>query len=313
MRRETYAGQSRCAIKRVGELLDRLRERGFTRLLVGDDGVPFESVTEAPAGEVSVLVDRVKIRSDARSRLVDSVETAFAEGGGAIWAKVVGGPRLRFSADFECSRCARAFEEPQPSLFSFNNPQGACPTCHGSGRASSSRTMQVRIPAGVRDGQRIRLRGKGASGEGGGPNGDLYVVVHVDSHPVFGRKADNLTVTAPVTIDEAALGAQIKVPTLGGTPVTLKIPPGTPNGRVFRVRGRGVTRKDGTRGDLLVTVEVSVPAELSAEAKAALEAFIFEWFRPRPFNTHLSLVLDTLTSIQERLADLDQDTRHDAE
>jgi len=148
-----------------------------------------------------------------------------------------------------------------------------CPTCHGSGRASSSRTMQVRIPAGVRDAQRIRLRGKGATGEGGGPNGDLYVVVHVDGHPVFGRKADNLTVTAPVTIDEAALGAQIKVPTLGGAPVTLKLPPGTPNGRVFRVRGRGVSRKDGTRGDLLVTVEVSVPAELSAEAKAALEAY----------------------------------------
>jgi len=133
--------------------------------------------------------------------------------------------------------------------------------------------MQVRIPAGVRDAQRIRLRGKGATGEGGGPNGDLYVVVHVASHPVFGRKADNLTVTAPVTIDEAALGAQIKVPTLGGSPVTLKIPAGTPNGRVFRVRGRGVSRKDGTHGDLLVTVEVSVPAELSAEAKAALEAY----------------------------------------
>jgi molecular chaperone DnaJ len=148
-----------------------------------------------------------------------------------------------------------------------------CPTCHGSGRASSSRTMQVRIPAGVRDAQRIRLRGKGASGEGGGPNGDLYVLVHVDRHPVFGRSQDNLTVTAPVTIDEAALGSQIKVPTLGGAPVTLKLPPGTPNGRVFRVRGRGVTRKDGTRGDLLVTVEVVVPAELSTEAKAALEAY----------------------------------------
>jgi molecular chaperone DnaJ len=148
-----------------------------------------------------------------------------------------------------------------------------CPTCHGSGRASSSRTMQVRIPAGVRDAQRIRLRGKGASGEGGGPNGDLYVVVHVDRHPVFGRSSDNLTVTVPVTIDEAALGSQIKVPTLGGAPVTLRLPPGTPNGRVFRVRGRGVTRKDGTRGDLLVTVEVAVPAELSDEAKAALEAF----------------------------------------
>lgn len=148
-----------------------------------------------------------------------------------------------------------------------------CPTCHGSGRASSSRTMQVRIPAGVRDGQRIRLRGKGATGEGGGPSGDLYVVVHVGRHPVFGRSGDNLTVTAPVTIDEAALGSQIKVPTLGGAPVTLRLPGGTPNGRVFRVRGRGAPRKDGSRADLLVTVEVVVPAELNDAAKAALEAF----------------------------------------
>jgi molecular chaperone DnaJ len=148
-----------------------------------------------------------------------------------------------------------------------------CPTCHGSGRASSARTMQVRIPAGVRDGQRIRLRGKGASGEGGGPSGDLYVLVHVDRHSIFGRSGDNLTVTVPVTIDEAALGAQIKVPTLGGAPVTVRLPAGTPNGRVFRVRGRGVPRKDGSRADLLVTVEVAVPSDLSDEAKAALEAF----------------------------------------
>jgi molecular chaperone DnaJ len=148
-----------------------------------------------------------------------------------------------------------------------------CPTCHGSGRATSARTMQVRIPAGVRDGQRIRLRGKGASGEGGGPNGDLYVVVHVDRHPIFGRSGDNLTLTVPVTIDESALGAQVKVPTLGGAPVTLRLPPGTPNGRVFRVRGRGVPRKDGIRADLLVTVEVAVPGELTAEARAALEAY----------------------------------------
>jgi len=148
-----------------------------------------------------------------------------------------------------------------------------CPTCHGSGRATSARTMQVRIPAGVRDGQRIRLRGKGAAGEGGGPAGDLYVLVHVDRHPIFGRTGDNLTVAVPVTIDEAALGAEIKVPTLGGAPVTLRLPPGTPNARVFRVRGRGVPRKDGTRADLLVTVEVAVPKELSDEAKAALEAY----------------------------------------
>ncbi|MGW2932163.1 molecular chaperone DnaJ [Streptomyces sp. NPDC001156] len=148
-----------------------------------------------------------------------------------------------------------------------------CLECKGSGRAKSSRTMQVRIPAGVTDGQRIRLRGKGGPGERGGPAGDLYVVVHVDAHPVFGRKGDNLTVTVPVTFAEATLGADIRVPTLGGPPVTLKLPPGTPNGRTMRARGKGAVRKDGTRGDLLVTVEVSVPKDLSGKARDALEAY----------------------------------------
>ena len=120
-----------------------------------------------------------------------------------------------------------------------------CPTCHGSGRGMSNRTISARIPAGVKDGQRIRLRGKGANGERGGPAGDLYVTVHVAGHHLFGRKGDNLTLTVPVSFDEAALGADIKVPTLGGAPVTLKVPAGTPNGRSFRVRGRGVQRKDG--------------------------------------------------------------------
>ena len=135
-----------------------------------------------------------------------------------------------------------------------------CPTCHGSGRGLSNRTISARIPAGVKDGQRIRLRGKGASGERGGPAGDLYVTVKVAPHRLFGRRGDNLTLTVPVSFDEAALGADIKVPTLGGAPVTVKIPPGTPNGRTFRVRGKGAARKDGHHGDLLVTVEVHVPA-----------------------------------------------------
>ncbi len=147
-----------------------------------------------------------------------------------------------------------------------------CPTCLGSGRAQSSRTMQVRIPAGVRDGQRIRLRGKGASGERGGPNGDLYVTVHVSGHPVFGRRGDDLTITVPVAFDEAALGATIRVPTLGGAPVTLKIPPGTPSGRTFRAKGKGMPRKDGSRADLLVTVEVQVPPKLDTEQAAAVRA-----------------------------------------
>jgi molecular chaperone DnaJ len=148
-----------------------------------------------------------------------------------------------------------------------------CPVCAGSGRAMSTRTIQARIPAGVGDGQRIKLKGKGAPGERGGPAGDLYVRVHVTPHPVFGRSGHNLTVTVPVTFPEAALGAEIKVPSHNGMPVSLRIPPGTPNGRTFRVRGKGVRRSDATMGDLLVTVNVQVPSTLDGEAKEALETF----------------------------------------
>jgi molecular chaperone DnaJ len=150
-----------------------------------------------------------------------------------------------------------------------------CPTCSGSGRAMSTSTIQARIPAGVDDGQRIKLAGKGARGENGGPAGDLYVRVHVKPHPhgVFGRSGPNLTITVPVTFTEATLGAEIKVPSLGGMPVSLRIPAGTPSGRTFRVRGKGVRRKDGTAGDMLVTVTVQVPQDLSGKARDALEKF----------------------------------------
>ena len=148
-----------------------------------------------------------------------------------------------------------------------------CPDCSGSGRAMSSRTIQARIPAGVSDGQRIRLRGKGAPGERGGPPGDLYVRVHVKPHPIFGRSGANLTVTVPITFTEATLGAEIKVPSLRGVPVGVRIPAGTPNGRTFRARGKGARRKDGTNGDLLVTVAVQVPQNLNGSARQALESF----------------------------------------
>lgn len=148
-----------------------------------------------------------------------------------------------------------------------------CPVCEGSGRAKSTRTIQARIPAGVADGQRVKLKGKGAPGENGGPAGDLYIQTHVKPHAVFGRSGDNLTITVPVTFTEAALGAEIKVPILKGMPVTLRIPAGTPNGRTFRIRGRGVTRKDGTKGDLLATVEVLVPKTLDDKSRELLTEF----------------------------------------
>ena len=147
-----------------------------------------------------------------------------------------------------------------------------CPVCHGSGRGQSHRTIQARIPAGVKDGQQIRLRGKGAPGERGGPAGDLFVKVHVSKHPLFGRKGDNLTLTVPIRFDEAALGADIAVPTVKGDTVTLRIPQGTDNGRTFRVKGKGATRRDGTLGDLLVTVEVETPKSLDDASRSAIEA-----------------------------------------
>ncbi|HEX3705733.1 MAG TPA: molecular chaperone DnaJ [Mycobacteriales bacterium] len=148
-----------------------------------------------------------------------------------------------------------------------------CATCGGSGEAITTRTLRARIPAGVADGQKIRLKGKGEAGERGGPPGDLLVTVRVGKHEMFGRKGDNLTLVLPVTFPEAALGTTVKVPTLEGGAVTVKIPAGTASGRVLRVRGKGVAHRDGTKGDLLVTVEVTVPSELGDEAKAALEAY----------------------------------------
>jgi molecular chaperone DnaJ len=148
-----------------------------------------------------------------------------------------------------------------------------CPTCAGAGQTITTRTLRARIPAGVKDGQRIRLSGKGSPGERGGPAGDLLVTVHVRPHEIFGRKGDNLTLALPVTFPEAALGASVRVPTLDGPPVTVKIPAGTTNGRTLRLRGKGLTRRDGSRGDLLVTVEVMVPKTLSAEAREALASY----------------------------------------
>jgi molecular chaperone DnaJ len=158
----------------------------------------------------------------------------------------------------ECRGTGRVVDEP-------------CLDCGGSGSTIQGRSITVRIPAGVADRQRIRIAGKGSPGQYGGPDGDLYVVVHVRPHDLFTRKGDDLTLAVPVTFPEAVLGTTIRVPTLDGA-VTLKIPAGTPSGKTFRVRGKGVARKDRT-GDLLVTVEVAVPARLTDQAREALEKY----------------------------------------
>lgn len=134
------------------------------------------------------------------------------------------------------------------------------------------RTVNARIPAGVRDGQKIRLRGKGRPGDPGAADGDLVITVHVEPHPVFALDGQHLRVTVPVAFDEAALGATIDVPTLDGASVRVKVPAGTPSGRVLRVKGKGVTA-GSTTGDLLVTVQVVVPQKLSAAAREAVQAF----------------------------------------
>ncbi len=137
---------------------------------------------------------------------------------------------------------------------------------------SEGKPISVKIPAGVSDGQKIRLKGKGEPSPDGGAPGDLTLTVTVRKHPVFERDGLNLRVDVPITFTEATLGATIEVPTLGGEPVKLKVAAGTPSGRVLRVKGRGVTSPKGT-GDLLATIQVAVPAHLSGEAREALERF----------------------------------------
>jgi molecular chaperone DnaJ len=181
------------------------------------------------------------------------------ECGGSGSVTVDQGP---FSLSRGCPRCGgsgRVIDKP-------------CRTCGGSGQTRKTRTLSVKIPAGIETGARIRLSGRGESGPPGGRPGDLYVTVRVAPHAYFGRRGSDLTLELPVTFPEAALGANVKVPTLNGA-VTLKIPSGTSQGRTFRVRGRGAPKRGGGRGDLLVTVNVEVPTRLSKEERELLEQF----------------------------------------
>ncbi|MBF6472913.1 MULTISPECIES: molecular chaperone DnaJ [Nocardia] len=147
-----------------------------------------------------------------------------------------------------------------------------CVDCHGNGIQNRTRTITVRIPPGVGDGQRIRLAGQGEAGLRGAPSGDLYVTVHVSQDKVFGRNGDDLTLVLPVSYSELVLGTTVSVPTLDGR-VGVKVPPGTADGRILRVRGRGVPKRGGGAGDLLVTVKVAVPQKLDGEAVEALKRY----------------------------------------
>ncbi|MEK7409826.1 MAG: molecular chaperone DnaJ [Actinomycetota bacterium] len=181
-----------------------------------------------------------------------------------------------------CSQCdGRGMVDDNQGVFAFSSPcprckgrgvmiEFPCATCSGSGVEMRAREVNVRIPAGVDDGQRIRLKGRGAPGRGSGSHGDLFVVCRVNPHPRFSREGAHLTIRLPITFSEAALGADIEIPTLGGSPVTLRLKPGTQSGSRHRVKGKGITTKK-SHGDLIVTVDVVVPNKLTADQKSAVE------------------------------------------
>ncbi|MDH3491058.1 MAG: molecular chaperone DnaJ [Gammaproteobacteria bacterium] len=148
-----------------------------------------------------------------------------------------------------------------------------CNDCHGRGRTRKTRTLAVKVPPGVDDGDRIRLSGEGEAGRNGGPAGDLYVEIRVNPHNIFEREGSNLSCEVPVSIATAALGGEVELPTLDGN-VALKIPAGTQSGKVFRLRGKGVrTVRDARQGDLFAQVAVETPVHLTAQQKDLLEQF----------------------------------------
>jgi molecular chaperone DnaJ len=180
-----------------------------------------------------------------------------------------------------CSRCGGSGAVAvNQGLFQMSQPcpvchgsgrvvQTPCPTCGGTGSRTRTRSFQVKVPAGVQDGARIRLAGRGEPGPAGAQPGDLYVQVRVHPHRFFGRSGHDLTLELPVTYAEAALGADVRVPTLNG-PVTMKVPAGTPNGKTFRLKGKGAPKRGG-HGDLLVTTRIEVPRKLSRPEKELLK------------------------------------------
>jgi molecular chaperone DnaJ len=181
-----------------------------------------------------------------------------------------------------CPTCGgRGVVAQNQGFFSFSQPcpqcRGAgrlietpCRVCRGTGTENRAREIKVRIPAGVQDGNTLRIPGKGGPGRYGGPRGDLLVRIRVASSRTFGRRGNDLTLTVPITYTEAVLGTKLEVPTLNGG-VKLKVPAGTPSGKTFRVRGKGVTPDRGRTGDLLVTVQVAVPSKVSKEERKLLE------------------------------------------
>ncbi|MEU4801646.1 molecular chaperone DnaJ [Actinosynnema sp. NPDC023587] len=272
----------------VGDLFNRQQQQGGTGGGLGDllgglfnrrGGGPTASATRPRRGE--------DVETDVRIDFTEAVKGATVP--------------MRLSSPATCATCAGSGARPGTSprtcpncggaglvtrnqgAFAFSEPcadcrgtgriiDDPCPDCAGEGVSTKTRTLTIRIPAGVDDGQRIRLAAQGEPGRNNGPNGDLYVRVHVNPHPLFGRSGNNLTVTVPVTFPELALGTTLTVPTLEGK-VTLKVAAGTSSGQVLRAKGKGIAKRDGQVGDLLITLQVAVPNNMDAAAREALEAY----------------------------------------
>lgn len=256
------------------------------------DSNPGDAAAEARFKEISeahaVLADPKQRQEYDAVRAMAGGRPRFAPGGSGGFEDVFGGfgggPRVQYSqGDFDDllggmfggaggfggRRPARGRDITARAALDFTSAvQGDTLKLTVGGK-----TMTVKIPAGVHDGQKIKLAGKGDASPSGGEPGDLILTVSVRPHPVFTMDGLNLRVDVPVTFAEATLGATIEVPTLGGGPVRLKVAPGTPSGRVLRVKGRGVAGKKGT-GDLLATIQVAVPGHLTKEQVAHLEAFV---------------------------------------
>lgn len=236
----------------------RAMSHGGARFTAGGPGGPggFEDIFSA-FGQGAPGGQRIRFQTGgAQPNLEDLLGGMFGGGGGAGFGGYGAPAGPRPGADVQASTRIGFREAVEGSTVTLSSPD--------LGR------VNARIPAGVKDGQKIRLRGKGRQGDPGAAAGDLILTVAVDKHPVFGRDGDNLTLDLPVTFAEAALGATVAVPTLGGAPVKVKIAPGTPSGRVLRLKGRGVKRGDH-HGDLLAKVQVVVPQRLTDEAREAVE------------------------------------------
>lgn len=213
---------------------------------------------------------------------VHGLTTALHLTSEAQCSKCLGGGARSGTTPQRCPQCnGRGIVDDNQGVFAFSSPcprcngrgvviEYPCSNCSGTGVEMRAREVNVRIPAGVDDGQRIRVKGRGAPGRGNGSHGDLFVVCRVTPHPVFGREGTHLTIRIPITFSEAALGADIEIPTLGGSPVTLRLKPGTQSGSRHRVKGKGIAM-NRSHGDLIVTVDVAVPSKLTGEQKSAIE------------------------------------------